>query len=76
MHGAELLVQYFMAERQREARQASLARKAAESREKPKPRSVKRVADGQSPRRAIPGDDRSWMPRLRGYPVDPSVSHR
>jgi hypothetical protein len=81
MYGAELLTQYSIAERQREARQAGLARQAAARREehrhgKGSRRSGEPLATGRRPRLRFPFDDKSWMPRLRGYPVDPEFLRR
>ncbi len=68
MHGAEMLVPYFIADRLREARQASLAKLAVAAREE----QAKSRNDASPP--AAPVDDRSWMPRLRGYPIDPYLA--
>jgi hypothetical protein len=85
MHGAELLVPYFMADRHREASQARLARLARESSENESPRIERKkhldrsgepLAAGRRPSRWLPIDDKSWMPRLRGYPVDTEFAQR
>jgi hypothetical protein len=66
MHGAEMLVPYFIADRLREARQERLARLAVAARKEQANEGNKSSVDIWS--------DESWMPRLRGYPVDPEFA--
>jgi hypothetical protein len=65
MHGAEMLVPYFIADRLREARHQGLVKLAVAAREEQAKKGTKAL------RSVKPWADGSWLPRLRGYPVDP-----
>jgi hypothetical protein len=66
MHGYEMLVQSLIADRLREVRHDELVREAEAARKSRNDvsQSVASDVDGRV-------DDGSWLPRLRGYPIDP-----
>ncbi len=70
---SETLVPYYMADRLREAQQARLAREARAA-AKGSQRNESRKS-GRMPGLSLP-EDQSWMPRLRGYPIDREFARR
>lgn len=70
----ESLVPYYIADRLNEAEQARLARAArAAAKEPQRNESTK---SGRWSNLRAPQDDQSWMPRLRGYPIDREFARR
>jgi hypothetical protein len=70
----ESLVPYQMADRLREAQQARLAREVRALAKGSQRNESKK--SGRWSRLRLPQDDQSWMPRLRGYPIDPEFARR
>ncbi len=69
----ESLVPYYLADRLREAQQARLAREARAMANDPQ-RNESKKSD-RWPRLGLP-ENQSWMPRLRGYPIDREFARR
>jgi hypothetical protein len=62
-----MLVPYFIADRLREQRQRDLVEQAVAAREE-------QAKNGNKQVRTVEPWDGSWLPRLRGYPIDPDLA--